>query len=91
MTWEQKKDVREAVIDVVIAQSVPGGKYITIKETTVNLTADAERYQQMVEDGLTMSSNFTAVPNAYRLHVVVSDVASQSVGSLDHSDQIADT
>ena len=36
----------------------------------------------MVEDGLTLSSNFTALPDAYRLHVVVSDVASQSVGSL---------
>jgi hypothetical protein len=82
LTWEQKKDVREAAIDVVIAQSVPDGQYFTIKETTVNLTADPERYKQMMEDGLTLSSNFTAVPNAYRLHVVVSDVGSQSVGSL---------
>ena len=62
LTWEQKKDVREAAIDVVIAQSVPDGRYFTIKETTVNLTADPERYQQMIEDGLTLSSNFTAVP-----------------------------
>lgn len=82
LTWEQKKDVREASIDVVIAQSLPEGKYITIKETTVNLTADPERYQQMMEDGVTLSSNFTTIPDAYRLHVVVSDVASQSVGSL---------
>ena len=82
LSWEQKKDVREAAIDIVIAQSVPDGKYFTIKETTVNLTADPERYKQMVEDGLTLSSNFTAVPAAYRLHVVVSDVASQAVGSL---------
>jgi VWFA-related protein len=82
LTWEPKKDLREAAIDVVIAQSVPGGKYFTIKETTVSLTADPERYQQMIADGLTLSSNFTALPDAYRLHVVVSDVASQSVGSL---------
>lgn len=82
LSWEQKKDVREAAIDVVIAQSTPDGKYFTIKETTVNLTADPERYQQMIEDGLTLSSNFTVMKNAYRLHVVVSDVASQSVGSL---------
>ena len=82
LSWEQKKDVREAAVDVVIAQSVPDGKYFTIKETTVNLTADPERYKQMLEDGLTISSNFTAVPDAYRLHVVVSDVGSQSVGSL---------
>jgi len=82
LSWEQKKDVRVAALDVVIALSVPDGKYFKVKETTVNLTADAERYQQMVEDGLTLSSNFTVVSGAYRLHVVVSDVASQSVGSL---------
>jgi len=82
LTWDQQKDVREAAIDVVIAQSAPDGKYFTIKETTVNLTADPERYQQMLDDGLTLSSNFTALPNAYRLHIVVSDVASQAVGTL---------
>lgn len=82
LTWEQKKDVREAAVDVVIAQSRPDGKYFTIKETTVRLSADAERYRLMVEDGLTLSSNFTVEPSAYRLHVVVSDVASRSVGSL---------
>jgi hypothetical protein len=82
LTWEQKKDAGEATIDVVIAQSLPDGRYFKIKETTVNLTADAVRYRQMVDDGLTLSSNFTVAPNAYRLHVVVSDVASQSVGSL---------
>jgi VWFA-related protein len=82
LSWQANKDVREAAIDVVIAQSLPDGKYFVFKETTVNLTADAERYQQMIEDGLTLSNNFTALPAAYRLHVVVSDVASQSVGSL---------
>lgn len=82
LTWVQKQDVREATIDVVIAQSQPDGKYFTIKETTVNLAADADRYRQMVEDGLSISSNFTVAPAAYRLHVVVSDVASQAVGSL---------
>jgi VWFA-related protein len=82
LSWEQTKDGRQAAIDVVIAQSVPEGRYFTIKETTVNLAADPERYKQMIEDGVTLSSNFTAVPGAYRLHVVVSDVASQSVGSL---------
>jgi hypothetical protein len=82
LTWEQNKDVREAAVDVVIAQSRPDGKYFPIKETTVTLTADPERYRQMVEDGLTLSSNFTTLTDAYRLHVIVSDVASQSVGSL---------
>ena len=87
LTWEQKKDVREAAIDVVIAQSVPDGTYFTIKETTVNLTADPERYRQMVEDGLTLSSNFTAserLPTArrrLRRRIAVGRVA-------DYSDQI---
>ena len=82
LTWTPVKDAREAEIDVVISQSLPDGKYFKVKETTVHLTADPERYKQMIEDGLTLSSNFTAVSDAYRLHVVVSDVASQSVGSL---------
>lgn len=82
LTWDDGKDVREAAMDVVISQSTPDGKYFLIKETTVNLTADPERYKAMVEDGLTLSSEFTQRSDAYRLHVVVSDVASQSVGSL---------
>ena len=45
LSWEQKEDVREAAVDVVIAQSVPERQYFTIEETTVNLTADPERYQ----------------------------------------------
>ena len=36
----------------------------------------------MIEDGLTLSSNSRSSTDAYRLHVVVSDVASQSAGSL---------
>ena len=82
LTWDQKKDIREGAIDIVIAQSEPDGKYYKVKETTVNLTADAERYQQMLTDGFTLSSSVNLRPAAYRLHVVVSDVASQAVGSL---------
>jgi hypothetical protein len=82
LTWTANKDVRDAAMDVVIAQSTPDGKYFKIKETTVSLTADAQRYKAMVEDGLTLSSEFTPRAEAYRLHVVVSDVASQAIGSL---------
>jgi hypothetical protein len=82
LTWTEKKDVREAAMDVVITQSAPDGRHFTIKETTVNLTADADRYRQMVEDGLTLSNQFTPRAGAYRLHVVISDVASQAIGSL---------
>lgn len=82
LTWNQKGEIREGAVDIVIAQSEPDGKYYKVKETTVNLTADPERYQQMLTDGLTMSSSVKLRPAAYRLHVVVSDVASQAVGSL---------
>jgi VWFA-related protein len=80
--WTMKNGVREGAIDVVIAQSEPDGRYFKIKETSVNLSADAERYQQMSEDGFTLSLNLVLRPTAYRLHVIVSDVASQAVGSL---------
>jgi hypothetical protein len=82
LTWEQKKESREGAIDIVIAQSTPKGEYYKIKETTVNLIADPERYKQMMEEGFTLSSKFTQRPDAYRLHVIVSDATSQAVGSL---------
>jgi len=82
LTWVQQKDVREGAIDIVIAQSEPDGKYYKVKETTVNLSADAERYQAMQAEGFTLSSTVKLRPAAYRLHVIVSDVASQAVGSL---------
>jgi VWFA-related protein len=82
LTWEMRNGVREGAIDIVIAQSTPDGKYFKIKETTANLTADADRYRSMLEDGFTVSSMYTLHPDAYRLHVIVSDVASQSIGSL---------
>jgi hypothetical protein len=80
--WQQKKEIREGAIDIVIAQSDPDGGYFKIKETTVNLTADPDRYQPMIEEGFTLSSAVKLRPTARRLHVIVSDVASQAVGSL---------
>jgi VWFA-related protein len=82
LTWIQKGDIREGAVDIVIAQSEPDGKYYKIKETTANLTADPERYQQMLTDGFTLSSRVNLRPAAYRIHVVVSDVPSQAIGSL---------
>lgn len=83
VTWQQKKDVREGAIDIVIAQSEPDGRYFKTKETTVNLSADADRYNIMrTEGGFNLSSTVKLRPTAYRLHVVVSDVATQAVGSL---------
>jgi hypothetical protein len=82
LTWTMNRDVREGAIDIVIAQRDAEGAYYKIKETTVNLTADADRYQQMSSEGFTMSTSIKMRPKAHRLHVVVSDVASQSVGSL---------
>ena len=82
LSWEEKKDVREGAIDIVIAQSEPDGKYYKTKESTVSLNADPERYKQMQAEGFTLSSTVKLRPAAYRLHVIVSDVASQAVGSL---------
>jgi len=82
LSWEQKKDTKESAIDIVIAQSEPDGKYFKLKETTVNLSADAERYKIMQAEGFTLSSAVKLRPAAYRLHVVVSDVATQAAGSL---------
>jgi hypothetical protein len=82
LTWQQNKDVREGAIDIVIAQSTPEGKYFKVKETTASVSASPEQYKQMLDEGFTLTSTIKLQPDVYRLHVVVSDVASQSVGSL---------
>jgi len=82
LTWQQHNDLRESAIDIVIAQSTPEGKYFKVKETTAYLSASPEQYQQMLDGGFPFTSTITLQPDVYRLHVVVSDVASQSVGSL---------
>ena len=82
LTWNQKQNIREGAIDIVIAQSTPDGKYYKTKETTVNLNANAEQYKQMMEEGFTLSTSFARRQDAYRLHVIVADVPSQAVGSL---------
>ena len=82
LTWNQKQNIREGAIDIVIAQSTPDGKYYKTKETTVSLSANPDQYKQMIEEGFTLSSSFARQRDAYRLHVVVADVPSQAVGSL---------
>jgi hypothetical protein len=82
LSWRQNKDVREGAIDIVIAQRDADGTYHKVKETSVDLAADADRYTEMLTEGFTLSSSVKLRPTAHRIHVVVSDVASQSVGSL---------
>jgi VWFA-related protein len=82
LNWDQNKDVREGAIDIVIAESDANASYVKVLERTVNLTADPDRYKQMVAEGFTLSSAVKLRPTARRIHVVVSDVTSQVVGSL---------
>jgi VWFA-related protein len=82
VTWQMEQGLRRGAIDIVIAQSTPDGRYFKVKETRVNLTANPEQFKQMLDEGFTMSSAVKLEPAAYRIHVVVSDVTSQAVGSL---------
>ncbi len=80
--WEQKKEIREGAIDIMIATSDSDASYAKVIERTVNLTADPDRYKQMLAEGFTLSSVVKLRPSTRRLHIVVADVASQVVGSL---------
>lgn len=82
LTWDQRGDTREGVIDILIAQSLPDGRVFTIKEGTINLSADAERYALMLKEGFTLTASVALHPDAYRLHVVVSDGPTAATGSL---------
>ena len=82
LTWNRRGEAREGAIDILIAQSLPDRQAFTIKETTVNLNADPERYAQLMKEGFTLTNRVALRSDAYRLHVVVSDVPTQAAGSL---------
>jgi VWFA-related protein len=82
LTWERRDVMREGAMDILVAQSVPDGTIYKIKETTVNLNADPDRFAQMMNEGFTLTVKVALRSDAYRLHVVVGDVATLATGSL---------
>lgn len=67
---------------MIIAQSLPDGRFVTSIDTTVPIRlTDAER-ADLLQHALIVSRTITVRDEALRLHVVVRDGASSATGSL---------
>jgi len=79
---ERAADHWEGSLDVVIAQVHPDGTVVRSYDRTVSLTISAERLDQMIREGFTMRSNVAVLPDVQRLHLVVRDISTGSLGSI---------
>lgn len=82
ITWDRRGDEWAGALDVVIGQSDAEAKFFKSMDTVVNLSANAERYAQMLDEGFTLTHKVTLRADVSRLHIVVRDVPSRTTGSL---------
>jgi VWFA-related protein len=82
VTFEKRAAMWEGTIDILIAQSLPGGQFSKSMDTSVSLSATDERHDQMLKEGFTLTSKVMLRDQAYRLHVVVRNVPTRTTGSL---------
>ncbi len=82
LTWEKRGDKWLGAIDLLIAQSLPDGRFFKSMDTTIDLSPSDEAHDQMLREGFTLTKQIALRGDDYRLHVVVRDVPSRATGSL---------
>lgn len=75
-------DAWEGAVDILIAQSDPGGAFSKIFENRLNLRFSNEQRDQIAEEGFSVTRSIGLQPGAHQLHVVLRDVATGATGSL---------
>lgn len=82
LTWEKRGAKWQGMIDLLIAQSLPDGRFFKTMDTTIDLSASDDEHAQMLEEGFSLTKQVVLRNDAYRLHVVVRDVPNRTTGSL---------
>jgi hypothetical protein len=75
-------DAWEGALDILIAQSDPGGEYAKIFENRLNLRFSDEQREQVIQDGVSLTRSITLQSASHQLHVVLRDVTTGATGSL---------
>lgn len=81
LTWE-KRARWQATMDLLITQSLPDGRFFKSLDTTLDLTPSDAEYEQMMQEGFSLTKQIVLRSDAYRLHVLVRDVPTRTTGSL---------
>jgi VWFA-related protein len=82
LTFEQRAGHWTGAVDVLLVQQAAPGMNVTVTPDTVRLEYASEGFQQVMTRGLVMVKDVDRAGAAYRLRVVVRDVASGNVGSV---------
>ena len=75
-------DAWEGALDILIAQSDPGGAYTKIFENRLNLRFSDEQREQVLQDGVSLTRSITLQTGSHQLHIVLRDVTTGRTGSL---------
>lgn len=89
ITFEQKAELWEAQVDIVIAQKLADGTSPDNVERTANVRVSPDRFQETRTQGFKIDGQVTLLPHAQRLHIIVHDVTSGNTGSIViHADKL---
>jgi VWFA-related protein len=82
ITLEKKGDKWIAALDLVFAQRSNEGADLGLKTTPLGLSLDKAHYDQVLQEGLSITKNVEVAASAVEVRVVVVDRASGKMGSL---------
>jgi hypothetical protein len=82
IAFEKAGENWEGALDVIVAQNKPDGSAVTAIDRTVDFRMTDARHDQLMKQGFTLTAKATVVPDMQRLHVVVRDVRSSTLGSV---------
>jgi hypothetical protein len=82
VTLEKMGDKWIAALDLVFAQRSNEGADLGLKTTPLELSLDKAHYDQVLQEGLSITKNVELTPSAVEVRVVVVDRASGRIGSL---------
>jgi hypothetical protein len=75
-------DAWEGALDILIAQSDPGGEYAKIFENRLNLRFSGEQREQVIQEGVSLTRSFTLQSASHQVHIVLRDATTGATGSL---------
>jgi VWFA-related protein len=82
LTFEEKAGYWAGAVDVLLVQQAARGTNVTTTTETMRLNYARQGFQEVMTRGLMMVKDLNRAAAAYKLRVVVRDVASGNVGSV---------
>jgi len=83
LTLELQGDRWVGGLDLLCVQQAPDGRDLTGESQTINLRLTRPTYERIMQDGLIWPHDFRIADGAAQLRIVVRDISSGAIGSVD--------